>query len=192
MCHRRSAYGHSAQRLRRAGAARRNPARSRSNPILGEQPLADDRLLDLAGSLADEQERSIAHQPLDLILFGVAVSTVDAEALLGDLRAEFAGKILRHSRRDVVALTGILQPGRVDHHQMSGLDFGCHFRDLEGNGLVLGDRLAEGVTLLGVACGELERADGHPDRPGRYVDASNLDAVHHLIETLPRYAAHAV
>src|SRR5262245_20185806 len=53
--------------------------------VLPQQPAADDRLLDLRRALADEQEWRLAHQPLDFVLLGVAVTAVDAERLLGDL-----------------------------------------------------------------------------------------------------------
>src|SRR5690242_8586105 len=47
-----------------------------------EQATADDHLLDLGGALADEQHRCLAVESLDLVLLGVAVAAVDAEALL--------------------------------------------------------------------------------------------------------------
>src|SRR3954471_13743156 len=59
--------------------------------VLLEQAAADDRLLDLAGALADEQERRFTHEPLDLVLLGVPVPTVDPEGLGGDLGAVLAG-----------------------------------------------------------------------------------------------------
>src|SRR3712207_9066955 len=72
--------------------------------VLLEQAAADDRLLDLAGALADEQERRLAHEPLDLVLLGVAVATVDAEGLGGHLGAVLARQQLGHAGLDVVAL----------------------------------------------------------------------------------------
>src|SRR3982750_4422649 len=95
-----------------------------SESVLTQQALADDGLLDFAGALADQEERCVAHQALHLVLLGVAVATVDAEALLGDVRTIFAGKVFGHARRDVVALARVLQPGRVDHHQVRRLDLG--------------------------------------------------------------------
>jgi hypothetical protein len=54
------------------------------------------------------------------------------------------------------------------------------------HGLVLGDRLAEGLALLGVLDAELEGADRDAAGAGRDVDAAHLDAVHHLVEALAR------
>src|SRR5690606_38797713 len=82
--------------------------------VLPEQAAADDRLLDLAGALTDEQERRLAHEPLDLVLLGVAVAAVDAERLGGHLGAILAGQGLGHAGLDVVALAGVLEPRGVD------------------------------------------------------------------------------
>src|SRR5689334_18407377 len=81
--------------------------------ILGEQSLADDVLLNLAGALADEQERRVTHQPLDFVFLGVAVATVDAETLLGDFGAILAAQVFGHPGGDVIALTRVLQARRV-------------------------------------------------------------------------------
>lgn len=99
-----------------------------------EDSLADGGPLDLAGALADEQERRLAHQPFDLVLLGVAATAVDAEGLLGHLEAPLGCEQLGHARFDVVAGAGVLQPGRVDHHEVGRLDLGAHLGDLEGDG----------------------------------------------------------
>src|SRR6185312_9781091 len=59
-------------------------------------------------------------------------------------------------------------------------------------GLVLGDRLAEGLALLRVAHRELERANPDPARARRHVDPADLDAVHHLKKAQPRRPAENV
>src|SRR3982074_2539845 len=69
--------------------------------VLAEEAAADDGLLDLAGALADEQERRLTHEPLDLVLLGVAVAAVDAEGLGGHLGAVLAGDQLGHAGLDV-------------------------------------------------------------------------------------------
>ncbi len=98
------------------------------------------------------------------------------------LDAVLAGQQLGHAGLDVVARAGVLQPGRVDHQQVRGLDLGGHLGQLERDGLVLGDRLAERLALLGVLDGQLERPDRDPARPRGDVDPADLDAVHHLRE----------
>src|SRR4051794_34112851 len=62
-------------------------AASGSDPVTLEQLLADDHPLDLRRALADEQQRGVAVQPLDLVLLGVAVAAVDAEGVLDALLA---------------------------------------------------------------------------------------------------------
>src|SRR5690348_8646027 len=117
MCRRRCACAHNARYPRRAVAGTRNRMRTWSESVVGEKALADDVLLDLAGALADQQERRVAHQPLDLVFLRIPVSAVNAEALLSDLGTELACQVLRHPGGDVVAFTGVFEPGRVDHHQ---------------------------------------------------------------------------
>src|ERR671916_1824552 len=157
---------------------------STARSVLLQQTLTDDRLLDLAGSLTDEQERRLAHQPLDLELLRVAVPSVDAEGVLRDLLAVLAGQQLRHPGLNIVARAGVLEPGGVDHHQVRGLDLGGHLGELERDRLVLCDRFAEGSPLLGVADRELEGADGDAAGSGCHIDPPYLDAVHHLCEAL--------
>src|SRR5437764_3813530 len=64
---------------------RRPPARGAtgSDLVALEQLAPDDHALDLARALADQLQRSVAVDPLDLVLLGVAVAAVDAQALLG-------------------------------------------------------------------------------------------------------------
>src|SRR6187551_3966960 len=57
-----------------------------------EQLLADDHALDLGGALADQQQRRVAVEALDLVLLRVAVAAVDAEALLDALLAGLRGE----------------------------------------------------------------------------------------------------
>ena len=76
------------------------------------------------------------------------------------------------------------EPGGLDHHRVGDLDLGGHLREPEQHRLVLGDRLAEGLALLGVGDGELEPTPRQPARAGGDVDPADLDAVHHLEEPL--------
>jgi hypothetical protein len=64
-----------------------------------------------------------------------------------------------------------------------------HLGQLELDRLMLGDRLAEGVPLLGVADGQLEGAQGDAAAASGHVDPADLDAVHHLVEALAGPAA---
>ena len=64
------------------------------------------------------------------------------------------------------------------------LEPGAHLGELERDRLVLGDRLAERLSLLAVAQRQLERALGDADAAGGDVDAAELERVHHLPEAL--------
>ncbi len=94
-------------------------------------------------------------------------------------------KQLRHPGLEVGALAGVLHPRRLAGQQAGRLDLGRHVGELELDRLVLGDRLAEGLALLAVAEGQLERALGDADAAGGDVDAADLERVHHLHEALP-------
>jgi hypothetical protein len=72
--------------------------------------------------------------------------------------------------------------------QAGGLQAGGHVGQLELDGLVLGDRLAEGDPLLGVGQGGVEGGPGHPHRPGGDVDATELEHAEDLGEAAPRLA----
>src|SRR4051812_630891 len=78
-----------------------------------EELLADDHSLDLRRALADEQQRRVAVQALDLVLLGVAVAAVDAEAVLDALLARLGRQQLRHAGLEIRPLPGVLHPGRL-------------------------------------------------------------------------------
>src|SRR6187551_766557 len=149
-----------------------------------QQLLTDHHALDLRGPLADQEQRRVAVEALDLVLLRVAVATVDAEALLDALLAGLRGEQLRHPRLQVGALTGVLHPRRFTGDKSGRLDLGRHVGELELDRLVLGDRLAEGLALLAVAEGQLQRPLGDADTARGDVYPADLERVHHLHETL--------
>src|SRR6476620_4929238 len=162
----------------------RSFAASSSDLVPLEELLADNHALDLRGALADQQQRRVAVEALDLVLLRVAVAAVDAEALLDALLADLRGEQLRHPGLEVGALAGVLHPRRLAGEEAGGLDLGGHVGELEMDRLVLGDRLAEGLALLAVAEGELEGPLGDADAAGGDVDAADLERIHHLHEAL--------
>src|SRR5665811_556569 len=76
---------------------------------LDELP-GDDVALDLVRALADDHQRCVAEVALDVELRGVAVSTVDAHRVQGNLHGDLRGKQLRHPGFHVGALTGVELP----------------------------------------------------------------------------------
>src|SRR6185437_4978630 len=155
-----------------------------SDLVTLQQLAADHHALDLGRPLADQQQRRVAIDALDLVLLGVAVATVDAQALLGAEAARLRGEQLRHAGLHVRALAGVLHRCGTAHEQPRGVDLGGHVGELELDRLVLGDRLAERLALLGVFHGQLERALGEPHAARRDVDPAEVERVHHLHEAL--------
>src|SRR5215217_7165860 len=149
-----------------------------------QQLLADHHALDLGGALADQQQRGVAVEPLDLVLLRVAVAAVDAEGLLHDLLARLRREQLRHAGLEVGALPGVLHTRGLQREQPGGLDLRGHVGELELDRLVLSDRLSEGLALLRVTQGELERALGDAHSARGHVHAADLERVHHLGEAL--------
>src|SRR3954470_2148608 len=131
-----------------------------------QQLLADDHALDLARPLAYEQQRRVAVDALDLVLLGVAVAAVDAQRLLGAEAAGLAREQLGHAGLEVRALAGVLQARGLDRQHPRGLELRGHVGELELDHLVLGDRLAERLALLGVADRQLEGALRQADAAG--------------------------
>src|ERR1700710_128444 len=149
-----------------------------------EDLFADHHALDLGGPLADQEERGVAVEALDLVLLRVAIATVDAEGVLDVFLARLRGEELGHARLEVGALAAVLHPRRFAGDQTSRLEPRRHVGELERDRLVLGDRLAEGFALLAVFERQLERPLGDADAARGDVDAADLERVHHLRETL--------
>src|SRR3954454_23474087 len=126
----------------------RSFAASSSDLVPLQELLADNHALDLRGPLADQEQRRIAVEALDLVLLRVAVAAVDAEALLDALLAGLRGEQLGHPGLEVGTGAGVLHARRLAGDETGGLDLGRHVGQLELNRLVLGDRLAEGLALL--------------------------------------------
>src|SRR3954465_1760268 len=167
-----------------AGAPALDPGPAASDLVPLQQLAPDHHALDLRGALADQQQRRVAVEPLDLVLLRVAVAAVDAEAFFDAVLAGLRGEELGHPGLEVGALAGVLHPRRFAGDEAGGLELGRHVGELELDRLVGGDRLAEGLPFLAVAEGELERPLADADAAGGDVDAADLERVHHLHEAL--------
>src|ERR1700759_3092599 len=130
---------------------------SRLDLVALEDLFADHHALDLGGPLADQKERGVTVEALDLVLLRVAVAAVDAEGVLDVFLAGLRGEELRHPGLEVGALAGVLHPRRLAGDQAGALEPRRHVGDLELDRLVLADRLAEGLPLLAVLERQLER-----------------------------------
>ena len=101
---------------------------------------------------------------------------------------------LLHRRRALVE-----QGGDVEAHQVRGMQLHGAFGQREGDALVLGDRLAERLALLGVVERLLERpaavADGTRrivDPPQRHAVQRGREALVQLADELPRLDPHVL
>src|SRR6266542_6370693 len=159
----RARAGTSRSRFRTAIAISSAGRAKGSDLVALQELLADHHLLDLGSPLANQEQRRVAVDPLDLVLLGIAVPAVDPQALLRVRPGGLGRKELGHPGLQVRALAGVLEPRRLQRHQPSGLHPGAHLGELEGDRLVLGDGLAERLSLLAVAERQLQRAlrDAH-------------------------------
>src|SRR5438128_491604 len=102
--------GTSSMKRRVASSIRALASSAIESDLMTLQELAaDDHALDLGGALADQEQRRIAVQALDLVLLGVAVATVDAQALLDAEATRLGGEQLRHAGLQVRALPRVLE-----------------------------------------------------------------------------------
>src|SRR5215510_19620 len=102
-----------------------------SDVVVADEGPADDHLLDLRGALADEQQRRVPVEPLDLVLGRVAVAAVDTQAVLDNLLAVLGGEILGHASLDGGPPARLLATRRHDHQLMSCYYLGGHLGELE-------------------------------------------------------------
>src|SRR3954447_25069479 len=149
------------------------------NLVALEQFAPDHHALDLGRALADQEQRSVAVEALDLVLLRVAVAAVDAERVLHDLLAGLRGEQLRHAGLEVRALARVLEPRRAQREQPGGVDLRGHVGELELDRLVLRDWLAERLALLRVAESQLQRTLRDPHAAGGHVHTADLERVHH-------------
>src|SRR5260370_24929327 len=124
---------------------------------LVEHPVGDHHLLDLAGALVDLGNTGVAEVALDVVLARVAVAAVDLQRLVGDALRHLGREELGLRGLERVALPLVLRPGRLPGHHARGVDLGRHVREVELDGLEVGEVLAELLALLGVGEGVLER-----------------------------------
>src|ERR671931_2960843 len=89
-----------------------------------EQLAPDHHLLDLRGPLADQEQRRVAVDPLDLVLLRVSVAAVDPQRLLRVRPRRLGGEQLRHPGLEVGALTGVLEAGRLERPEARRLEPG--------------------------------------------------------------------
>ena len=79
---------------------------------------------------------------------------------------------------------GVIGAGGLLDQQPGRLDAGRHVGELDLDRLVAGDRLAEGLALLGVAERVFERGAGNADAAGRNIDPAELEPAERVAQPL--------
>src|SRR3954465_15535150 len=158
--------------------------------VVPGDPLGGDHVaLDLVGSLTEDHQRRIAEVALDVELLGVAIAAVYPHGVQGDLHGGLRREELGHAGLQVRPDTAIEPLRGVRGQQPGRLHPGRHVGDEIADRLVLPDRLAERLALLGVTGRIRERGLGHPHRPRGHLDPADLQPPHHLLPSHARLAA---
>ncbi len=111
---------------------------------------ADDHPLHLVGTLVNGGDLGVPVHPLHIHALEEAGAAEDLHRVVGDLQSDIGGVHLGHGGVHAVGLMGLLLLGGGVHQHPGALQLGGHVRQLEGDGLVEADRLAELDPLLGV------------------------------------------
>src|SRR5436305_14645532 len=151
---------------------------------LGEHPVGDHHLLDLAGALVDLGDAGVAEVALDVVLLGVAVAAVDLQRLVGDPLGHLGGEQLGLGGFEGVALLVLLGPRRLPGEQAGGVELGRHVREVELDRLEVGEMGAELLALLRVGQRLLEGPLGDADRLGGDADAAAVEGGHGDLEAV--------
>src|SRR6266700_485022 len=156
----------------RADRVHAGAGNSASHLVAGEGS-GDDQALDLAGALEQRVDLGVAVPLLDREVTDVAVTPADLDRLLGDLARHLAGLELCHRSLGLLELAAAAAfPQRPPDEGSGRLDLSRHVGEHESDRLVLDQRAAELLALLGVLQRELERSAGDAeglrahDRPG--------------------------
>src|SRR5216684_4409020 len=122
-----------------------------------EKPLGDDLFHHLGGARGDGPEPHVAEEALHGKLPHVAVAAVELDRLVRDPVGHLGAEELGHGDLGDAVPPGIVEPRRAVHQMPRGLDLRGHLRHPMSQGLLLAQRAAEGVALLDVCPGVLER-----------------------------------
>src|SRR4051794_20567721 len=165
------------------------------------RPLADSRARDRSGDhqslnlrrpLEDRVDLRVAVHPLDGVFARVPVAAEDLDRALGRPDCDLARLELRHRALGVVeVLASATHPGGAPDEEAGGVDLHLHVGEGERDRLVLDDRAAELLALLGVVQRVLVR--GARDADGLRADrrARNLERLHGRLTARARALAGA-
>src|SRR5262249_52567082 len=135
------------------------------------QAAANDEALDIVGPLIDLGAAHAAIDALHAEVLDIADAAKRLDGVGADRFSRLRGKELGHRGFSQARPAGILERSRVQRELARGFEARCHVGETERDGLVLEDWLAEGLTLMGVAHGNLERRPRHAHALGGDADA---------------------
>src|SRR6476661_6175277 len=139
----------------------------------------DHEALDLRRALEDRVDLRVPVPLLHRVLTHVAVAAEDLNRLLGDPHRDLTGLELAHR-----ALTGgellavVAHPARAVHEEPGRVDLHLHVGELERDALVLDDRPAERLALLGVLERVLVGGPGDAERLRAHQRPAGLERAH--------------
>src|SRR5258706_15314561 len=121
---------------------------------------------------------------VELKLCGVGRPAMDTEGMQRRFLGDFRGKEFSHCGLKITAFTAILFACRLLEQQACCLYFSGHIRQLQLNGLMLGNGFAKSYALLCILNGIVKSCLGNAHRSRGYIDTSDLQATHSMFETL--------
>ena len=119
-----------------------------------------------------------------MVLLGIAVAAMGHHRLLAGIEAGFRGKILRRIGFRAARLALVVEPGRLEHHQVRRLQRHPVRRQRVLDALVLADRPVEHDALVGVLRGARHRAAPQAHALRANQDALRVHAVQDVFEPL--------
>ena len=144
----------------------------------------DDHPLDLVGPLVDGGDLGVAVSALHLHALEETGAAVDLHGVVGDLQCDVRGVHLRHGGFHAIGDMLLLQLRRRVDKEAGAAQLGGHVRQLERNGLLRSNGLAELDALLGIGQCVLKGALGDAQRLGGNADASAVQRRHGDLEAV--------
>src|ERR1700733_6338316 len=171
------------------------------------QPAGDDEAVDLIRALKDAIDAGIAVGPLDRVLFYITVTAIDLDSVIHDSVEHLRTPYFQNGALDGVLLdallnltrvfrcAGIESRQRVVNHSDGAIGHAFHGEELGGgisqlllNQAEAGDRLAEGLTLLGVADGVAKHRTGGAYTGRAQLEAADVENVEGYMVALAHFA----
>ena len=158
--------------------------RARITAVRPQDVAGERHLQNLDRSFGDHHAALVSPEFLDRQIGRESHAAVDFHAAVGGMERLAVAENLGHVGlgADVAAL--IVLPGGVIDHQAKLVHLHEAVRQHPLHGLAVGQRLAEGDALLGVARAELEAALDHADAARAVADAADVEPMLRVAEAL--------